>query len=398
MSVKDRWLLPQGIEEVLPPDAERIEELRRELLFLYRSWGYELVMPPFIEFIESLLTGVGHDLDLQTFKLTDQLSGRMLGIRADMTPQVARIACRRIDRAVPVRLCYSGTVLHTRHDGLGGNRSPLQIGVELFGHSGFESDLEVLSLMLETLGASGLEGVCLDLGHVGIFRSVATRAGLDEEQEAAVFEILQRKAVVDLDELLSTWQLPADVVEMLNSLSTLHGGAEVLDRAEHVLGALGENVQRALERLHQVSKAVQVRYPASEIHLDLAELRGYHYHTGLVFGAYVSGHGQAIAQGGRYDSIGNVFGRSFPATGFTTDLKKVLSLVGEHDACASPCGIYAPRSNDPALAAMIRSLRESGEQVICELSGQGATPGDLGCDRRLEQHGETWVVVSAWPS
>jgi ATP phosphoribosyltransferase regulatory subunit len=395
MSVKDRWLLPQGIEEILPPAAERLEYLRRELLHLYRSWGYELVMPPFIEFLESLLTGVGHDLDLQTFKLTDQLSGRLLGIRADMTPQVARIACRRVHHAVPVRLCYSGTVLHTRHDGLGGNRSPLQIGAELFGHSGIESDIEVLSLMLETLGASGLNDICVDLGHVGIYRSVAARAGLDEQREADFFEALQRKAVVDLEALLRDWQLPDDVAEMLGALSTLHGGKDVLDTAEQVLRPLGSDFQFALERLDQVATAVERRYSEISIHLDLAELRGYHYHTGLVFGAYVEGHGQALAQGGRYDSIAEMFGRSCPATGFTTDLKKVLALVGGDDMDGTLRGIYAPCSDDPALRDMIRNLRESGEQVICELSEPAVTPVELGCDRLLKQQGETWVVVSA---
>ena len=394
MSVESRWLLPQGIEEVLPPEAERLEALRRELLQIYSSWGYELVMPPFIENLDSLLTGVGHDLDLQTFKVTDQLSGRMLGIRADMTPQVARIACRRVDRVAPVRLCYSGTVLHTRDDGLGGNRSPLQIGAELFGHSGFESDLEVLSLMLETLRAAGLANICLDLGHVGIYRAVAARAGLDKEQEAAFFDLLQRKAIADIDALSGTWQVADDVADMLRQLSTLHGGSEVLVKAERALQVIGEEVEGALERLHQVAASVERRYPECTLHLDLAELRGYHYHTGLVFGAYVPGHGRALAQGGRYDSIGEVFGRSCPATGFTTDLKQVLALGAKANGGDSRGAVYAPRSDDPALDAMVQSLREAGERVICELSGQAATPAELGCDRLLQMQGDTWAVVT----
>ena len=397
MSIHDRWLLPEGIAEILPPTAERLEGLRSELLRLYRGWGYELVMPPFIEFLETLLTGVGHDLELQTFKLTDQLSGRLLGIRADMTPQVARIACRRIERGAPVRLCYSGTVLHTRDDGLGGNRSPLQIGAELFGHSGIESDLEVLSLMLETLAAAELDAICLDLGHVGIYRAVAARAGLDNEQEAAFFDALQRKAVVDVHELLGEWALADEVAEMLSLLPELHGGEEVLTRAERALSLAGEEVQAALETLHQVAAAVESRYPKCTIHLDLAELRGYRYHTGLVFGAYVAGHGRAVAQGGRYDSIGEVFGRSCPATGFTTDLKTLLGLTGLGDRNEPPSSIFAPRSDDPALEAMVSSLRECGERVICELSGQIGAPSELGCDRRLERLGETWIVVPVSP-
>jgi ATP phosphoribosyltransferase regulatory subunit len=208
MTIQDRWLLPEGIEEILPPAASRLERLRRELLDLYARWGYELVIPPLIEFLESLLTGAGDDLELQTFKLTDQLSGRMMGVRADMTPQVARMDAHRIKRTGPTRLCYMGPVLRTRADGFGGSRSPYQAGVELYGHRGHESDLEVLTLMLETLATAGVGDVHLDLGHVAIFRELARLTGLDQEREALLFEALQRQAFPEIHQHLAAWALP----------------------------------------------------------------------------------------------------------------------------------------------------------------------------------------------
>ena len=215
MNMTDRWLLPEGIEEVLPEQAKRLEQLRRQLLDTYESWGYDLVMPPFIEYLESLLTGTGNDLDLQTFKLTDQLTGRMMGIRADMTPQVARIDAHQLKRDTPTRLCYIGTVLHTRNDGFAGSRSPLQVGAELYGHAGIESDVEVISLMLQTLAISGLENPFIDLGHVGIYRELVKLAGLDKEQEATLFDSLQRKANTEIASYLKEWKLDSFYEENL---------------------------------------------------------------------------------------------------------------------------------------------------------------------------------------
>ena len=393
MTGEERWLLPEGIEELLPPVAERLERLRRDLLALYHGWGYELVAPPLIEFLESLLTGTGNDLDLQTFKVIDQLSGRLMGVRADMTPQVARIDAHQLKRDLPVRLCYSGTVLHTQNGPFARSRSPLQIGAELFGHSGFESDLEVLSLMLETLREAAVANVHVDLGHVGIFRALVRRAQLDRAREVAFFDALQRKAIPELEAYLGAWGLADDDCEMLSALCRLNGGEEVLATADRLLRPAGDEVQRALERVHQVAAAVQHRYPDPELHIDLAELRGYHYHTGLVFSAYVAEHGQAIANGGRYDDVGRVFGRSRPATGFSADLKTLLALAVDGDAKAPPGRIFAPRSDDSALEAMIQALRETGERVICELPGQQGNAKEMGCDRRLERVGETWAVV-----
>lgn len=390
MSVEDRWLLPEGIEELLPDQARRLERLRRRLLDLYDSWGYELVMPPFVEFLESLLTGTGRDLDLQTFKLTDQHSGRLMGVRADMTPQVARIDANRLNRDVPNRLCYMGTVLFTRSDGLGGTRSPLQVGAELYGHSGYESDLEVLSLMLETLAAAGVENVHLDLGHVAIFRSLVASAGLDREQEDLLFEALQRKARAEIEACLSDYPLAETLKRQLLALVWLNGGVEVLAEAERHLQGAGDEVQQALERLHQLTAAIQRRLPDLPVNFDLAELRGYNYHTGVVFAAYVPGRGQEVARGGRYDHIGQVFGRPRPATGFSVDLKTLLQLGRVEETRLS--AVYVPQADDPALDILITELREQGERVIRALPGADPGPSALGCDRIMVLRDENWTV------
>lgn len=394
MRAKDRWLLPEGIEEVLPPQAERLERVRRRLLDLYRSWGYELVMPPFIEYLESLLTGTGTDLDLQTFKLTDQLTGRLMGVRADMTPQVARIDAHQLKRDEPVRLCYLGTVLRTRPEGFAGSRGPLQVGAELFGHAGIESDVEVLCLMLETLRVTGIENAHVDLGHVGIYRGLAREAGLEPEQEAALFDALQRKAKPEIEELLAQCRIAVDHARMLEALVDLNGGAEVLGEARQLMRGAGTSVQEALEYLDGVARVVQHRLPGVPLYFDLAELRGYHYQTGVVFAAFLPGHGQEIARGGRYDDIGRVFGRARPATGFSADLKTLIAL-GRDEACgAEKGGIFAPASDDATLHALVRELRGKGEQVIFALPGQTGGAREMGCDRVLEHRGTGWLIVS----
>jgi ATP phosphoribosyltransferase regulatory subunit len=383
----DRWLLPEGIEEVLPPQAERLEATLRRLLDLFKGRGYELVMPPFIEYLESLLTGTGNDLDLQTFKLTDQLTGRLMGLRADMTPQVARIDAHCLKREVPTRLCYMGTVLKTLPPSHGGNRSPMQVGAELYGHAGVESDIEVLQLMVRTLHTAGIEHVYLDLGHVGIFRGLAQQANLDSECEARLFDALQRKAKPEIAELLAAKALPETLHRMLASLADLHGDASVLEKAASLLAEADEPVRLALENLRRIAAAAE-RLPGTSLHFDLAELRGYNYHTGVVFAAFVPGQGQAIAQGGRYDDIGKVFGRARPATGFSTDLKTVLSL-----ATAQPHevrGIFAPCEDDAALAESIEALRQAGERVIQALPGQQGGALEMGCDRELVLSDGRW--------
>ncbi|QKT04701.1 ATP phosphoribosyltransferase regulatory subunit [Ectothiorhodospiraceae bacterium 2226] len=388
---QDRWVLPAGIEEVLPPQAAQLEQARRQLLDLYASWGYELVMPPLIEYLDSLLTGTGNDLDLQTFKLIDQLSGRLMGVRADMTPQVARIDVHHLKREAPTRLCYLGTVLLARPDGFAGSRSPLQVGGELYGHAGPESDAEVLCLMIETLRAVGIAQPHVDVGHVGIYRALAQQAGLDPLAEARLFDALQRKALPELEADLAERGLDASLSAMLRALPQLNGGREVLAEARAALRAAGPAVQVALDNLEAIDALVRAQQPEVPLHFDLAELRGYHYHTGAVFAAFVPGVGQAVAQGGRYDDIGKVFGRARPATGFSADLKTLLQAAPPAPAAAR--GIFVPASDAAGLRARVQALRAQGERVVMGLPGQRGEPGELGCDRRLVQVGDDWQVV-----
>ena len=391
MSGIDHWLLPEGIEEMLPEQAWRLEQLRRRLLDTYQAWGYGLIIPPMVEFLESLLTGTGHDLDLQTFKLTDQLTGRLLGVRADMTPQAARIDAHALKREVPVRLCYLGTVLHTLPDGFAGSRSPLQVGCELFGHAGIESDLEILGLMLETLALTGIENVHLDLGHVGIFRALTAGAGLTPEQETDLFDVLQRKALPEIEVLLASFGTATPWRERLARLATLHGGAEVLEQARMALNGVGDAVTAALDNLAAIAAQVQVRWPQLPLHFDLAELRGYGYQTGVVFAAFVPGCGQEVARGGRYDQIGEVFGRARPATGFSADLRTLMAL-SQSGEVAPRGAVFAPASYAPDLAQRIADLRASGEQVIRALPGQAGGAREMGCDREFVQQGDQWAL------
>lgn len=387
----ERWLLPAGIEEILPEEAAGLESLRRELLDLYASWGYQLVVPPFIEYLESLLTGTGKDLDLQTFKLTDQLSGRLMGIRADMTPQVARIDVHHLRTDDPVRLCYLGTVLHALPDGVSGSRSPVQVGAELYGHAGIESDCEILCLMLETLERAGVRDVHVDLGHVGIFRGLSRQANLDEQSEAVIYDALQRKAVSEIDPLLES--LGAPVGRMIRELASLNGGDRVMDEAPDRLSEATSEVQKALDALNSLAGLLRRRFESLPLHFDLAELRGYRYHTGVVFAAFVPGSGREIARGGRYDNIGRDFGHSRPATGFSTDLKTLYREGGLRFDPDQEVGILAPWSSDAKLRELIANLRDSGERVVYELPGQSGTAGTLRCNRRIVKDGDEWIVA-----
>lgn len=391
MTIQDRWLLPEGIEEILPPAAHQLEQLRRRLLELYAGWGYELVIPPLIEFLESLLTGTGNDLDLQTFKLTDQLSGRLMGVRADMTPQVARIDAHHLKRDEPTRLCYMGTVLLTRSNGFAGSRSPFQVGAELYGHQGYESDFEVLSLMLETLKVAGIENVHLDIGHVEIFRGLARQVGLNDEQEQVLFDALQRKALPELRSRLAAYDLPADHQRLFLILAELSGGEEILALAAERLRPAAAEVHRALDTLTQLAMAVRQRLPRLPVHFDLAELRGYRYHTGVVFAAYVPSQGQEVARGGRYDNTGQVFGRARPATGFSTDLRVLLSLG--KTVTPQVKRVYAPPMGDPELDAYVDALRQQGVHVVRALPGVDSAPQTLGCNWVLKRQHEGWVMA-----
>jgi ATP phosphoribosyltransferase regulatory subunit len=392
MQQKNSWLLPDGIEEILPEEAKHLESLRRKLLDMFACWGYELVIPPFIDFLNSLLTGSGHDLELQTFKLTDQLSGELLGIRADMTPQVARIDAHNLKHEWPTRLCYVGTILHTRGDPLEKTRSPMQIGAELYGHAGLESDVEVIRLMLEMLALTGLQKVHLDLGHVGIYRALSKQADLSPAQESALFDVLQRKARPELQELMNKYPIDYGLKAMFLTLPQLNGGFEVIEKARAAFQRANDELKQALANLESIAERLSARFPMLPISFDLAELRGYHYHTGAVFSAFVPSIGREIARGGRYDNIGGVFGRARPATGFSADLK-LLSTLGRHNGQEQqPVRIFAPYRDDSVLNDKIRDLRAQGLTVIQQLPGQAGTAQELGCTSILEQDHHNWFV------
>jgi len=390
MSTDNSWLLPEGIEEVLPPRALQLDGLCRRLIDLYISWGYQLVVPPLIEYLESLLTGTGEDLDLQTFKITDQLTGRMMGVRADTTPQMARIDVHNLKRDVPTRLCYMGTVLHTRPSGHGGTRAPLQTGAELYGNDAQESDAEILALMLKTLQTAGVKNIHVDLGHVGIYRGITKRLQLLPEREPVLFDILQKKAVPELRRVIADWSLPVKQADMLHALIELNGDSPVLDEARTLLREAGDEVLRCIDELERIASLTRRHSKDAPLFFDLAELRGYHYYTGMAFAGYVPGMGQGIAFGGRYDDIGKAFGRARPATGFSTDVILLFAMGQTEEAGRK--GVYAPCSEVPGLVETIERLRAEGEIVINTLPGQAGTAQDMGCDRELTLEGGQWKV------
>ena len=391
MSKKNQWLLPEGIEEILPPQAAEVEATCRSILDLFQLWGYELVMPPLVEFIDSLLTGTGEDLDLQTFKVIDQLTGRSMGIRADMTPQVARIDAHNLKSDFPTRLCYRGTVVHTKPSGHGGTRAPLQVGAELHGHAGAQSDAEILCLMLKTLKLAGLSQVHVDLGHVGIYRGLTAKLQLSGEQESLLFDALQRKASSEIESMFSDWKVEKQTAAMILSLIELNGDDSILETARQALSGAGDEVLDCLDDLGKISSLARAQLKDAPLYFDLAELRGYNYYTGFTFAAYVPGQGQGIAFGGRYDDVGAAFGRARPATGFSTDVKNLHTLG--IDKVSAKRAIFAPASELPGLYEMIDSLREAGEVVICALPGQAGTAKDMACDRQLEIRDGQWTVA-----
>ncbi|QXH36304.1 ATP phosphoribosyltransferase regulatory subunit [Pseudomonas muyukensis] len=391
MATVDRWLLPDGIEEVLPPEAARIEIARRQVLDLFQSWGYELVVTPHIEYLESLLTGAGQDLDQRTFKVVDPQSGRLMGFRADFTPQVARIDAHTLRREGPSRLCYAGSVLHAQPRALSTSRSPIQLGAELYGDASPTSDVEIISLMLATLQLTDVADVHMDLGHVGIYRGLARAANLSGAVEQQLFDALQRKAVDEVQAL--TADLPKDLGNMLRALCELCGGREVLAEARVRLGRAPASVLAALDDLLAIADRLAARYPQLPLYFDLGELRGYHYHTGVVFAVFVPGEGQSIAQGGRYDDIGADFGRARPATGFSTDLKTLVTL-GRAEVVLPAGGIWMPDSSDAALWQMVCQLRNEGQRVVQALPGQPLSAAlEADCDRQLIQQDGRWQVL-----
>lgn len=376
-----RWLLPEAIEDILPTEAARIEALRRRMLDSFRGHGYELVTPPLLEYVESLLTDGAHDLDLRTFKLVDQLSGRTLGIRADITPQVARIDAHLLNQPGVTRLCYCANVLHTRSDSLTATREPLQIGAELYGHAGIEADIEIIRLLADTLALADLSAARIDLGHVGIFRALVNRADLDDDQVEELFAALQAKDVPTLSELTEAIAEPTR--SALRALPDCYGDSEVLDRIQGLVE--DDEVAAAVADLRQLATALA----GLPISFDLADLRGYHYHSGVVFAAYCARHPNAIALGGRYDNMGKAFGRARPATGFSMDLREVVRLSANGTVNGK---ILAPWSDAVELQQEVARLRAAGEVVAMALPGHDADWRDSGCDRQLVKRGTQWII------
>ena len=389
MTITKRWLLPEGVDEILPPRAILLEQMCRKLIDLFSSWGYEFVIPPMMEYLESLLTATGEDLDLQTYKITDQLSGRLMGIRADITPQVARIDAHLLKRNIPTRLCYLGSVLHSRTNNSGDSRSPLQLGAELFGHEGVSSDIEIVKLMLATLDAVRISNICLDVGHIGIFRSLISKSQLNSMQESEVFEIVKRKAKDELKIFYKKLKINDDSSKAMLDLIDLHGDAGILDDAIHAFDKLSPDIRKYINEVKTLTDSIIDKFDVS-INIDLSELRGYNYHTGMIYTAFVPNEGKGIAFGGRYDDIGSAFGKARPATGFSTDMKQLLELQNISED--TPDKIFAPVDDNDSLQKKITELREQGKIVIQELEGQNATAKEMNCNQTLVCENDQWVV------
>lgn len=379
------WLLPENIADVLPSEARKIEELRRAMLDNFRSYGYELVMPPMLEYLESLLAGAGQDMALRTFKLVDQLSGRTMGVRADMTTQVARIDAHLLNRASVTRLCYVGSVVHTRPSGLHATREPLQIGAEIYGHAGLEADAEIQELALATLRLAGISKVRLDLCHVGVVRAIIDNDAHAKKDEAEVFALLKSKDMAGLA------QIAGDYAESTRSallaLPGLYGDRTVIERARELLPALPGVVQA----LDDLATLVDLAGSA-DVTVDLADLRGYQYESGAMFAAYVSGLPNAVARGGRYDHVGEAFGRARPATGFSMDLRELARLL---PGAERKRAIRAPWGTQPALRAKIAELRNAGEIVIQNLPGHDNDQDEFACDREVVCESGNWVLKNS---
>ncbi|MDD2667213.1 ATP phosphoribosyltransferase regulatory subunit [Zoogloea sp.] len=377
-----RWVLPEYIQDALPAEAAKLEDLRRRLLDAFRVNGYQLVAPPLLEYLESLLTGAGQDLQLKTLKLVDQLSGRTMGVRADITPQVARIDAHLLNRKGVARLCYCGSVAHAVPSSLTATREPLQLGAEIYGHAGLEADAEVIRLLAESLQTAGVGTSRIDLGHVGLFKALASKAGLLPEREEALFDCLQAKDLPGLRELLG--DVSDEVSRALLALPTLYGGADVLTKAREILPNDVE-IMTALGELEQLA-AELADLPIS---FDLADLRGYHYHSGVVFAAYGGRSPVALALGGRYDSVGRAFGRGRPATGFSLDLRELAAQVADAVLVG---GVLASPTAEPGFKEAVARLRAEGENVTIELPGHEGTWREAGCDRHLVLRGGAWQV------
>ncbi|MBU3554439.1 ATP phosphoribosyltransferase regulatory subunit [Polynucleobacter sp. UB-Piko-W3] len=382
----NRWLLPEDIADVLPAQARKVETLRRAILDLYQTYGYELVAPPILEFLDSLLTGTGSDLNLQTFKLVDQMSGRTLGLRADMTPQVARIDAHLLNRAGVTRLCYAGSVAHARTPVGSSAREDLQLGAEIYGCATWEADFEAITLLLKTLSIAGVDKVYLDLSHAGILSGILADQKLDKETIETLYGLLQTKDRPGLGKWAAC--LPAKTTDALMALTELNGPcAEVLAKAKKVLPQHAA-IDQALAGLERLVVAVSSS-SGLETSIDLADLRGYQYHSGVMFAVYVDKLPQPIARGGRYDHVGQAFGRARPATGFSLDL---LTLANLSPLKVRKLAIAAPWLEDISLSKAITALRDSGEVVVQVMAGEKVEAAEYECDRELVKQGNSWEV------
>lgn len=380
------WLLPEHIADVLPSQARHIEELRRALLDMARGYGFELVMPPLLEHLDSLLSGTGRELDLKTFKLVDQLSGRTLGVRADTTPQVARIDAHLLNRHGVTRLAYCGPVLHTRPERLHATREPLQFGAEIYGHAGLEAELEVIELALDGLRAAGIEAPVLDLGDARILRGVLAGVPADA---AALNDIVAALARKDGSTVAAMSEgFAAETRTALSTLLRLYGGAEVLDAAREQLPARAP-IRAALDDLAWLASHIRRTHPQVRVGFDLADMSGYAYYSGVRFALYGAGASDSLVRGGRYDEVGAVFGRNRPAVGFSLDLKALVELAPPHPPRAA---VRAPWGEDAALRDAIRVLREQGETVVCVLPGHEHEGQEFDCDRELVQADGRWAL------
>jgi ATP phosphoribosyltransferase regulatory subunit len=379
------WLLPEYIEDVLPAEAARIETLRRTLLDLFKVHGYQYVIPPMLEYMESLITGVGHDLDLATFKVVDQLTGRLMGVRADMTPQAARIDAHLLNHQGITRLCYAGSVLRTKPDGLAQTREPLQLGAELYGHAGIASDIEIQRLLVKALQAIGINQVHMDFSHVNVFGSLIESSQINPQLEKDLYAALQSKDQSSVAVLAKA--LDKTTREALLHLTELNGDKTILVKAAKLLPETAA-IKHALEDLIKVSGALDDL--GVTVSFDLSELRGYHYHSGIVFAAYAQGYKGPLALGGRYDKVGQSFGRARPATGFSLDLRGVATALPPAQSAAA---IFAPASDDKTLIAKIEALRAEGYIVVQGLIGAESDMVELNCNKKLEHFNSGWHVV-----
>ncbi len=376
------WILPEYISDILPSEARQLESLRRSMLDLFACYGYEQVIPPLVEYVESLFTQEDRALDLKTFKLVDELTGRQMGLRADITPQVARIDAHILNRQGVTRLCYAGSVVNTRPDGLLSSREPRQIGAEIYGCAAQAADVEVIELMRASLVLAGLTESRLEIGHIGLFHALADAAGLHGSAREELFVALQQKDLPELKAAVAGF--PAELQAGFLALPNCYGSEDALVLARKSLPALPA-VVAALDALDSLNAALRLR--GIETRYDLAELRSSYYHTGLVFAVYAPGFANAVARGGRYDSVGEKFGRSRPATGFSLDLRELSHLPYP----TRYMGVLAPAQDDPALIDRVRTLRANGEMVVVDL---GVAPGEANCDRQLVKVDGCWQVVA----